>query len=245
MSTLQSTVFGKKNRQSRRNNANMLQQRLWLQKQLVFLMDKITKEHIAQFLPSNPVIIEAGAHIGRDTRKMIRLWPDAIIHAFEPVPSLFQCLQKNVWTYNSIFCYSYALSDKTGVTDFYVSSGRSTATSSLLRPKKHLLEHPTTHFEKIRTQTITLDEWSKKYLVKKVDFMWLDMQGAELMALEAGTELLKSVKALLVEVALCERYENNPLYEKVKSWLYLQGFTVQKEEFKTAHWGNVFFIKVK
>lgn len=56
--------------------------------------ENISKEYIAQFLPPNPIIIEAGAHIGRDTKKMARQWPNAHIHAFEPVPALFEILKK-------------------------------------------------------------------------------------------------------------------------------------------------------
>ena len=33
------------------------------------------KEYIASFLTKNPVIIEAGAHIGLDTVEMSKFWP--------------------------------------------------------------------------------------------------------------------------------------------------------------------------
>ena len=35
----------------------------------------ILKEGIKQYLPENPRILEAGAHIGRDTVKLSKLWP--------------------------------------------------------------------------------------------------------------------------------------------------------------------------
>ena len=57
---------------------------------------QLSRHSIKQFLPKNPVIVEAGAHIGRDTLKMHAIWPQATIHAFEPVPPLFKQLKKNL-----------------------------------------------------------------------------------------------------------------------------------------------------
>lgn len=207
------------------------------------MKENISKEYIAQFLPENPVIIEAGAHIGRDTKKMLKQWPQAKIHAFEPVPELFEELKKNTTPYSNVTCYPLALNNSSGTAQFYISSGRSTATSSLLAPKEYLIEHPTTVFEKTTVTTITLDAWAEKYAIPHVDFMWLDMQGGELSALQAGMHLLKTVKALYTEVSFAERYEKNPLYATIKCWLERQGFSVQKEEFRTSAWGNVLFIR--
>ncbi len=207
------------------------------------MSEKITKEYIAQFLPANPIIIEAGSHIGRDTKKMIRQWPNGTIHAFEPVPELFEILKQNTHQLPKVTCYPFALSNANGTAQFFVSSGRSTATSSLLAPKEYLKEHPTIHFEKIVVQTTTLETWSEKYAVPHVDFMWLDMQGGELAALQSATVLLKTVRAIFTEVSFAERYENNPLYPTIKTWLEQQGFFVQKEEIRTESWGNVLFIK--
>lgn len=207
------------------------------------MSEQITKQYIAQFLPSNPTIIEAGAHIGRDTKKMITLWPEAKIHAFEPVPALFEQFTANLKDFPSVHCYPYALNDVTETSVFYVSSGRSTATSSLLEPKEYLSEHPTTVFQTITVPTITLDDWAAKFKIAHADFLWLDMQGSELDALKGGIQLLKTVRVIYTEVSFSERYKNNPLYSTIKLWLYKHGFSVQKEEFRNASWGNVLFLK--
>ena len=49
---------------------------------------------IARYLPADPVIVEAGAHLGYDTLAMSRCWPRGHIHAFEPIPSIFSQLQQ-------------------------------------------------------------------------------------------------------------------------------------------------------
>ena len=202
----------------------------------------IPKEFIAQFLPNNPVIVEAGAHIGRDTKKMIKVWPHAIIHVFEPVQELFTELQKNVAKYPSIHCYPYALSNQNGTASFHVSSGRSTATSSLLQPKEYLKEHPTTQFEIRTVPTTTLDAWAQQHAISHIDFLWLDMQGGELLALEGATQLLPTVTAIYAEVNFVERYEHNPTYAEIKRFLASYGFRSIKEAFNDI-WGNALFIR--
>src|SRR5438445_6267236 len=44
----------------------------------------------AQYLPPNPVIVEAGAYDGKETCVMAAYWPQGYIHAFEPVKELFE-----------------------------------------------------------------------------------------------------------------------------------------------------------
>jgi hypothetical protein len=52
--------------------------------------EAIPKSLIATYLPANPTIVEAGAHIGVDTVQMSKRWPRGTIHAFEPIPDLFR-----------------------------------------------------------------------------------------------------------------------------------------------------------
>ncbi len=202
-----------------------------------------SRELIKSFLPTNPVIVEAGAHIGRDTLTMSKLWPQSTIHAFEPVPKLFGQLKKNVADNPNIHCYQLALSNKTGTASLYISDEQCTAISSLLKPAEIAQEKPTISFTPQTVQTITLDDWAKKHSIDHVDFLWLDMQGAELQALKAASQLLKKVKALLIEITLTERYQGNPLYAEVKTWLEKQGFAVEVEHFHHQQWGNVLFVR--
>src|SRR5438132_8350317 len=106
---------------------------------------------------------------------------ECIIHAFEPVPKLFATLQSNTRRFTNVFCHQLALSSKTGKAKFYVSSGSSDGSSSLLEPKEHLQDHPDVLFKKtIDVITITLDDWAAQHGIDHIDFLWLDMQGAEL-----------------------------------------------------------------
>lgn len=201
------------------------------------------KEYLIRFLPKNPIIIEAGAHIGRDTIKLSKLWPEARIYAFEPIPELFMQLYEKTRSNKNISCYQTALGSTNGIITLYQSSGRSSAASSLFEPKAYLEEHPDVSFKEIKVPVVTLDTWAKEQNISYADFMWLDMQGSELAMLKASPKIVATVKAIHTEVNLAERYAHNPLYPEYKKWLEAQGFKLALEDIYKPSWGNALFIR--
>ena len=88
-------------------------------------MKSITPENFLQllksYLPHNPIIIEAGAFNGNDTKKLSLSFPAGLIHAFEPVPEIFAELENQTLNLTNVRLYQIALSDKTGFTSFYMA----------------------------------------------------------------------------------------------------------------------------
>lgn len=206
----------------------------------------VPKQYIKKFLPKKPVIVEAGAHIGSDTIEMSKLWPKGSIYAFEPIPHLFGQLIRNTEHLRNIRCYPFALSEKRGISKMFVSSGESDASSSLLPPKEHLVEHPKTFFlSTIEVQTTTLDLWAMENRVNKVDLLWLDMQGCELPALKASPCILRKVLVIYIEVFLKELYEGVSLYQEVRQWLKDNGFRLEREELPWRDAGNALFVRAR
>ena len=204
----------------------------------------ITKQYISQFLPMNPVIVEAGAHRGRDTIKMAKLWPQGSIYAFEPVPELFTLLTAATQEYPNIHCSNKAISNSQDSALLYISGGASNACSSLLKPKECLRLQPTVQFEHTTmAQTITLDSWAQEHGVCQIDFMWLDMQGNELKALEGARSLLFKIQALFIEVNLVERYENCPSFTQIYSFLQHYNFIAIQRDMPKHNKINVLFVQ--
>lgn len=178
----------------------------------------IPKQELKPFLPENPVIIEAGICDGTDTEDFAHHFPGATIHGFECLPYYFESASKRLSKFENVKLYPLALSDTSGELDFYVSTLHDNfyGSGSLLPPHLHQDVHPDIKFnQRIKVKSISLDEWAKEYQIDRVDFLWLDLQGAELKALHGAEKILKDVSAIFTEVSLIETYENVPLYDEV------------------------------
>ena len=201
-------------------------------------------EVLARLLPAAPVIVEAGAHNGADTLWLSRLRPKGTVHAFEPIPAVFDQLARRTARCKNVRRYNLALSAANGTATMHVSSGGSDASSSLHAPKEHLRVNPHVLFEgTVEVPTLRLDDWAEQNRVGHADLLWLDMQGHELAAMQAGTRLLRTVSCIFTEVNLLEVYEGVPRYPEVRAWLEGQGFRVEREYFLYEDAGNVLFVR--
>jgi FkbM family methyltransferase len=208
--------------------------------------EHISKRYIKKFLPSNPVIIDCGAHYGGDSITWVKI-ANATVHAFEPSPQIYNLLTQNVSRIEEIKCYPIALSNINGKAKFFISEGESDGSSSLLSPKEHLNDHPNVIFNKtIEVDTITLDSWAERYKIKKVDMLWLDMQGFEMQMLMASDTILDTIQVIHTEVSMKNTYDGVILYPELKKWLESKSFTVKLECIPEGYdFGNVLFIKNK
>lgn len=207
-------------------------------------------DHIDAYMPANPVIIEAGAFDGSDTVRMAHRWPRSTIHAFEPVPTLFDRLIAQTALYSSIQCYPFALDACNGLAPLYISEkkerpGTASQANSLRKPYKRL-DHSPLHFPRIITvETITLATFIAQKRIRVIDLLWLDLQGHELTVLQSIEASIRTVRAIATEVSFIESYHDQPLYEDVKRWLEERGFV---EEWRTfadrTSWffGNSLFV---
>jgi FkbM family methyltransferase len=215
------------------NRARYIQQPLIIENELKALFtqsDKIT-------------IFEIGACEGEDTIKYARLFPFSRIYAFEALPANIQLIEKNFNQYNirNATYYNVALSSKNGTAEFYVSSGRPENTmesdwdfgnksSSLLPPaSKSKMPNFLRFDNKIQVETITLHTFCKRNNITTIDFIHMDVQGAELMVLEGAENLISSIKAIWLEVSSASLYKYQPLVNKVKKFMRKNNFFLVKD----------------
>ena len=132
-----------------------------------------------------------------------------------------------------------ALNKKNEITSLYlpyiIGDGKSATfyetnyapTSSLYPPntklleKFHYLNEFTTVIKEHQVQTHRLDEISE---IDRADFIKIDIQGSELIALENGVNVLKTAVLVQVEVEFVEMYKGQPLFSDVDSFMRSQGF---------------------
>lgn len=217
---------------------------------LIFNSHK-TIEILKQVLPDNPVIVEAGAFNGSDTKRMVEQWPQCTIHAFEPLPEIFERLEKNTAHLPQVHRYPIALSNSNGTALFYISEkterpGIASQAGSLHAPKERLKRSPIIFPRTAQVQTITLEKWADENAIESIDLLWLDTQGHELEILQAAGKMLQNIKVILAEVSFIESYEGQPLYQDVVNWMIEHGFEQVGRDFEDTNksfFGNALFVR--
>jgi FkbM family methyltransferase len=196
--------------------------------------------YVKSLLPSDPVILEAGGNNGEDTRRMKTVWPNAIVHVFEPLPSSFKKMIDNTKDLSSVFCYNAALTTYSGKTNFYIDIPNNAA-SSIGYP----VEFNEDEFDKdpIEVPCTTINQWASINNVSKIDFLWLDMEGHELYALKYSSDVLKTVKAIFTEVNIVPVRKGSCLYVDLKNFLEAEGFVEVFKKMANHRFGDALFIR--
>lgn len=74
-------------------------------------------------------------------------------------------------------------------------------------------------------QTTSLDTWADTYNIAEIDFIKMDVQGAELEILKGAKKLLQTVLGMEVEVEFVPLYVDQPLFADVDIFLRKEGFS--------------------
>lgn len=207
---------------------------------------EIEVDEVVQYLPSNPVILEAGAFNGADTTQFAQRWPSSVIYSFEPVPELYDEAKQRTAQLPGVRLFPLALSGQRGSVAMHVAHtapGINRASSSLLARANIPVETAgRTYTHDIEVQAVTIADWAEAEGVDRIDFMWLDMEGMELPVLRAAGPLLATVKAVCMEVGREDFYVGAPPYEEIISWMKSQGFRVAIDRV-TLWFGNILFVR--
>jgi len=104
--------------------------------------------------------------------------------------------------------------------------------SSLYPPNESYLARfnglsPLVNLDRIlEVQTTTLDDFCQENRIKNIDFLQIDIQGAELDVFRAAENIFNSILAIQTEVEFVPLYTGQPLFGDVDQFLGSQGFTL-------------------
>lgn len=199
---------------------------------------------VAPFLPSNPHILEAGAHGGEDTVLLARAWPNGHVFAFEPVKSFFQMILNNLKAkkISNVSAFPIGLFSTSGNRTFYYSQSCGGASSFLPAG-----EVPDVHYndKEMTLPCQNLDEWAAEHGVDHIDFMWLDMEGTEHYVLSSAPKILKTTKVILTELNFRSFRVGHTLYDTLKPFLESEGFTLHRIWGSATWQGTGMFVRTE
>ncbi len=180
------------------------------------------------------IIVELGARDCLDTLALSRAFAEPAIHAFECNEETLPVCRQNVKSKDTIVLVEKAALDRTGEVDFYSIDTKATKTSwedgnpGASSVYKASDKYPVEKYVQNKTtvRAVRLDEYLRTAGIDRVDMLWLDIQGSELLALKGMGDLLNTVKIIHTEMTFTEMYKGQPLHGELKSFLNRNGFAL-------------------
>lgn len=217
---------------------------------------------LKELLDSNKhlLFMDVGACEGLDSIKYKQLFPNSYLIAFEPVPENFDKIKDNFKTYNinHVQIEKIALSNENGTTSFNISSGHpenieredgweyGNKQSSMLDPHLNVKRAPWLKFRTIDgIEMRRLDAYCKQNKIDHIDFIHMDVQGAELKVLEGAGDMLRSIDIIWMEVGNIEMYRGQPLKGEIENFMQRNGFIKVKDMVKKAAYGDQLYVNAK
>jgi FkbM family methyltransferase len=145
--------------------------------------------------------LDIGAHIGYFTRLFSMLiGKEGKVYAFEPHPENFHLLQTNTSRFSNVFLSNKAISDANGVNRLFMSNANS-GSHSLFQSVVMLRNH--TASPSLERELVTLDTFWEESGRPSIDFIKMDIEGAEPRALKGAQQLLRHNKKLTLITEFC------------------------------------------
>jgi len=221
------------------------------------LTDSPLKRDLLKLFKKNDqlTIFDIGGCEGEESIRYSRIFPFSQIFIFEPLPNNQKLIVENIEKYKveNIKLIPFAVSDVDGFSEFYVSSGHpehesseldwdfGNKSSSLLSPEKLNNQSWLQFNEKINVETFTLNSFFIANNILGVDFIHMDVQGAELKVLKGAKDYIKKIKAIWLEVADVELYKGQPLRIDIENFMKANGFYLVKSEIE-GQVGDQFYL---
>jgi FkbM family methyltransferase len=175
-----------------------------------------TNQVLAKYIKPGDTVIEAGANIGSETLLIAKIASGGHVHAFEPNPYTFQRLKINVSVneLTNVNIYDCALGESNSNIQFnifpkdFCNSGMSSKYMETAKTRK------------IDVVQKTLDSFIEENNINKVDFIKMDIQGAEMDMLTGAAGTISRFRPTIFTEA-CEPYNDTKLlYQVLKDYGY-------------------------
>lgn len=191
-------------------------------------------------------ILHCGASVGQERDDYLNAGVPKVIW-IEGDPKTFAQLEKNLRNYPEMVCFNECISDEDGKETVLHISNNEGQSSSLLEFEHHKIDHPDVKFVyDVNVKTKRIDTLLNEQLLdlSDFDFLNIDLQGAELMALVGMGEELHKIKYAYLEVNKKHEYRNCPLVEDIDYYMAKFGFKRVETQFAgNFSWGDALYLK--
>jgi FkbM family methyltransferase len=192
-------------------------------------------------------VVHIGASTGQESKHYVNLGVKDVVY-IEALPDVFEQLVNNCKSFKgtSFKCINVCISEQDGEEVIFNRTNNEGQSSSILELGTHKIQHPSVKvIERLKLTTSRVDTLFKKYNIKSDhNFLNIDLQGAELIALKSMGDLLKGFQWAYLEVNKEELYKGCALVEEVDIYMAKFGFERIETKWTPNAWGDALFAKV-
>jgi FkbM family methyltransferase len=152
--------------------------------------EPLETEIVKKYVKKGNVVLDIGANIGYYTLIFAELVGEqGEVYAFEPSPENFSLLERNIKmnALKNVTSQQFAISNRSGKTRLYLSSN----------PGDNRIYDAHDGSHSIEVVTVRLDDYFNDYN-KKIDFIKMDIQGAEWAAIQGMSEIINKNRGLKI-----------------------------------------------
>ena len=197
-------------------------------------------------------IIDAGANVGNVSQKYATLFPNAKIHAFEPIPEAILQFKEKHSGNDKVFLNEKGLSETAGKLTLNIN--KSIDTSSFLETVQiGATSDKSCETERVLVADITtVDEYCLKNNINHIDILKMDTQGSKLNILKGAEKMLSDGKISLIftEIYFKKQYLNQPDFYDIATFLRKYDYHL-KDIYEAYYnesqilWGDAIFFHSK
>ncbi|TWP22895.1 FkbM family methyltransferase [Apibacter muscae] len=167
--------------------------------------------YLSEYLKPNNVFFDVGSNVGSYLYYVEKIIGSNHIYGFEPNPYLFK---RTKHLFPSVHLEHLALCNTQGTLTFKVPSINNEEISTRGTLKTEYVEDNETSFKLLGVPADTLDNYVNKNHIKKIDFLKIDVEGAEMDVIAGGINAIQKFKPILI-VEVEERHHNQESVWKV------------------------------
>lgn len=186
------------------------------------------------------IIFDIGSCHALESVEFSKRFNNAQVFTFEANPVSYEVCLENIKDYSSITVINEAVNDYDGLCKFYPMDKDRTITTwedgnqgaSSLYKANGAYDHIEKYIQyEIEIPCTRLDTFCRKNNINKIDIIWMDLQGAELKALQSLGFLLETVQIIHTELEVNPMYEGQCVFNDVHKFLLDNQFDLD--------WGDV------
>ncbi|NVM03626.1 MAG: FkbM family methyltransferase, partial [Candidatus Helarchaeota archaeon] len=174
---------------------------------------------------NSKVIFDVGAYIGDYTKAFLKLFPKAIIWAFEPCLKTFKILKYNTRKfYNRVKLFNMGLIDENAKKKLYLMNFN--AANSFIPLSDDFKKVCGTRETKSQEIIVKrLDDFVQEHNIKHIDIIKIDVEGVEYKLLQGGKDSFKNIiDKIIIEISLIRKGLKSDNINRVFNFLYKNDF---------------------